>query len=60
MQSKPELWVRQAELDLQMAREAARTGHYEWACFGCQQSGEKALKAVLFSLDARRRFTLTH
>lgn len=49
MQGNPELWMRQAELDYEAARGNAKVGRYEWACFCCQQSGEKALKAVLYS-----------
>ncbi len=30
-----------------MARVSAREGFHEWACFDSQQSGEKALKAIL-------------
>ena len=41
-------WLRQAEADLQAARDSARAGHFEWACFQAQQSAEKALKALLY------------
>ncbi len=39
-------WFRQAEKDLEQARDSERDGHYEWACFAAQQSAEKALKAL--------------
>ncbi len=42
-----ERWLSQAERDLAMARISAREGFHEWACFDAQQSGEKALKAIL-------------
>lgn len=41
-------WLRQAEADLQAARDSLKDGHYEWSCFQAQQSGEKALKAYLY------------
>jgi len=44
----PHRWLRQAEGDLQAARTSLQGGHYEWACFQAQQSGEKALKALLY------------
>lgn len=39
-------WFRQAEADLEHARHALRDGHFEWACFACQQAAEKAAKAA--------------
>lgn len=41
-------WLRQAEADLQAARDSLKSGHYEWSCFQAQQSAEKALKAYLY------------
>jgi HEPN domain-containing protein len=39
-------WFRQAERDLNYAREASTAAYYEWACFVSQQSAEKALKGL--------------
>jgi HEPN domain-containing protein len=39
-------WFRQAERDLQQARESQRTELHEWACFAAQQAAEKAVKAL--------------
>jgi len=43
-------WLRQARLDLDHARLAAREGHLEWAVFAAQQAAEKACKALHMSL----------
>src|SRR5262245_61289306 len=43
-------WLRQAQLDLEHARLAAREGHAEWAVFAAQQAAEKACKALHMSL----------
>ncbi len=40
-------WFRQAERDLEQARDSQRAGRDEWACFAAQQAGEKAAKALL-------------
>ncbi len=39
-------WFRQAEADLELARQAVAGGRHEWACFAAQQAAEKAVKAV--------------
>lgn len=39
-------WLRQAERDLEVARELRASGRHEWACLACHQAGEKAVKAV--------------
>ena len=39
-------WFRQAERDLQQARDSAAAGRHEWACFAAQQAAEKAVKAL--------------
>lgn len=39
-------WMGQAERDLLMAGQAARSGFPEWACFIAQQAAEKAINAV--------------
>ena len=43
-------WMRQARLDLDHARLAAREGHLEWAVFAARQAAEKACKALHMSL----------
>lgn len=42
-------WLSQAQYDLQAARVNEQNGIYAWACFLCQQSAEKALKAFLYA-----------
>lgn len=42
-------WFEQAERDLGHARDAHRSGTYEWACFAAQQAAEKAVKALHLS-----------
>lgn len=49
MQKDAQPWMKQAERDFVVARASASAGHFEWACFGCQQAAEKALKAVLYA-----------
>ncbi|WP_094554576.1 HEPN domain-containing protein [Synechococcus sp. 1G10] len=44
-------WLHQAHADLDQALVSAKAGHHEWACFGCHQSVEKALKALHLSLS---------
>jgi HEPN domain-containing protein len=39
-------WFRQAERDLEQARDSATAGRHEWACFAAQQAAEKAVKAL--------------
>ncbi len=39
-------WFRQAERDLEQARDSAASGRHEWACFASQQAAEKAVKAL--------------
>lgn len=50
-----ERWLGQAERDLSAARNSARDGFHEWACFQAQQAGEKAAKAVLLFLGMTGR-----
>lgn len=47
-------WLRQAEADWGAASNDLSTGNpsYEWACFKCHQSAEKALKAAQYADDA--------
>lgn len=47
-------WLEQAEHDIESARLLAAGGRYEAACFACQQSVEKALKAALIWLVGDR------
>lgn len=44
--TRSEDWMAQAKRDLESAQWALQGEFYEWACFICQQSAEKALKAV--------------
>lgn len=39
-------WLEQATADLKAAGDSRDAGNHEWACFQCQQAGEKALKAM--------------
>jgi HEPN domain-containing protein len=39
-------WFRQAERDLEQARDSQTAGRHEWACFAAQQAAEKAVKAL--------------
>jgi len=39
-------WFRQAEADLQHARNSLEDGDFEWSCFAAQQAAEKAIMAV--------------
>jgi len=47
-------WLLQAENDLRFAELAVREGFFAQACFVCQQSGEKALKALAYALGDRQ------
>ena len=49
-------WLAQADRDLAAARDLARTGHFNVACFESQQAAEKAAKAVLYALGAEDAF----
>jgi HEPN domain-containing protein len=39
-------WFRQAEADLQHAKNSLESGDFEWSCFAAHQAAEKALKSV--------------
>jgi len=41
------VWLEQAEFDYEAANVSKENKFYEWSCFQCEQSVEKALKAVL-------------
>ena|SRR3990170_790785 len=55
MASRAEDWLRQAERDLQHARETLERGVFEWAAFAAQQAAEKAVKALYQRLGAEAR-----
>jgi len=44
-------WLKQAEKDMEAARDSEKNKHYEWACFQAQQSGEKTLRSLLLFLN---------
>ena len=39
-------WLRQAESDLEHARDTSERGRHEWACFAAHQAAEKSVKAL--------------
>lgn len=39
-------WLKQAQRDLEQARDSQNSGRHEWACFAAQQAAEKAAKAL--------------
>lgn len=51
MPNRSQDWMSQAERDFERARIDVQYAFYEWACFTCQQSAEKAVKAVHYSLN---------
>ncbi len=55
MASRAGDWLRQAERDLQHARDTFEQGVYEWAAFAAQQAAEKAVKGVYQHLGAEAR-----
>lgn len=42
--------MKQAERDLEQARESRASGRHEWACFASHQAAEKAVKALHLKL----------
>ncbi|HTV54560.1 MAG TPA: HEPN domain-containing protein [Terriglobia bacterium] len=48
-------WLKQAEKDLLAAKDSSAAGHHEWAAFQAQQSGEKAVKALVQFLHGSAR-----
>lgn len=52
MPSRAADWLRQAERDLQHARDAMERRTFEWAAFAAQQAAEKAVKAMYQHLGA--------
>jgi HEPN domain-containing protein len=55
MASRAEDWFRQAQRDLQHARDAFERATFEWAAFAAQQAAEKAVKALYQTLGADAR-----
>jgi len=53
-------WFHQAFYDLEATRWNIEGAFYDTACFLAQQSGEKALKSLLYSVGARRSALFTH
>lgn len=47
-------WLAQAKHDLAAGKVIADRGYHSTACFCCQQTAEKAIKAILLSVGARR------
>ena len=43
-------WFRQAERDLEQAKDSMQAGRHEWACFAAHQAAEKAVKALHLAL----------
>jgi len=39
-------WLREAQAELEAARDLFSHKHWSWCCFTCQQAAEKALKAL--------------
>ena len=58
--SEARRWFLQARHDLRAARWNIDGEFFDTACFLCQQSAEKALKSLLYSLGKRRTALLTH
>lgn len=50
MANRAKDWLSQAQRDLEHARDSAKLGRHEWACFASQQSAEKAVKALHYHL----------
>ena len=48
-------WFKQAEADLQAAKDSAASAHHEWAAFQAQQCAEKAVKALVQHLHGSVR-----
>lgn len=44
--SRTQDWLNQAKRDLELANLALDNGYYEWTCYLCEQSAEKALKGL--------------
>lgn len=42
-----EVWLAQANHDIEAAHLSLENGYFEWACFQAEQAAEKALKSVI-------------
>ncbi|XP_053378923.1 sacsin-like isoform X2 [Mercenaria mercenaria] len=55
--SRAKLWYKQAEYDLQHARDSIRQSvnqQFNWPCYSAHQAAEKALKAAWYAKDANK------
>ncbi len=43
-------WLKQAESDLNAAKNSLSSKNFDWSCFQAQQAAEKSLKAFLYNL----------
>jgi HEPN domain-containing protein len=48
--SRADDWLKQAQKDLEHAKESIKIEHFEWAVLAAQQSAEKAVKALYYEL----------
>jgi HEPN domain-containing protein len=55
MPSRADDWFRQAERDVQHARDSLQRDTFEWAAFAAQQGAEKAVEALYQRLGAEAR-----
>ena len=53
MDTTAQQWLAESKTDLETAQLLFNEKHYNACAFYCQQSGEKALKALLYALDER-------
>ena len=53
-------WFQQAHYDFEAARWNLKGGFHNTVCFLSQQSGEKALKSLLYYFGSRRQALFTH
>lgn len=51
MAQRAQDWFKQAERDLEQAKESLGSGRHEWACFAAHQAAEKAVKALHLFLN---------
>ena len=52
MTNRADDWLKQAEYDLEHAQASHDLGHNEWSCLSAQQSSEKAVKVIFYTLTA--------
>ena len=53
MDTTAQQWLAESKTDLETAQLLFNEKHYNACAFYCQQSGEKAFKALLYALDER-------